>query len=109
MAHKFLVHEPGDMVGVAVEDIPAGVTAEGRVMKDNSSQWVQTRDNIPLGHKVALCDIVRGEKITKYGVAIGEATADIKAGEHVHVHNLRSIRWRASTASAAGAQLAETR
>jgi altronate dehydratase len=42
---------------------------------------------IPFGHKVARCQIARGQSIIKYGVAIGIATEDIGAGEHVHVHN----------------------
>jgi len=42
---------------------------------------------VPFGHKVALRAIARGEPVIKYGVAIGHATCDIAAGEHVHVHN----------------------
>ena len=34
--------------------------------------------NIPAGHKVALCDIKRGEEIIKYGYTIGVASANIK-------------------------------
>lgn len=45
---------------------------------------------LPLGHKVAARFIRSGEKILKYGAPIGVATADIAAGEHVHVHNIRS-------------------
>ena len=45
---------------------------------------------LTLGHKIAGRDIQRGEKIFKYGVPIGSATADIAAGEHVHVHNMKS-------------------
>ncbi len=96
MAHKFLVHEPGDMVGVAIVDIPAGEKAEGLVMSDKSRLVVTTLSLIPLGHKIALHDIPNGTQVIKYGVPIGEAFANIKAGEHVHVQNLRSIRWRAS-------------
>ncbi len=40
--------------------------------------------------KYALCDIACGEKVMKYGFPIGAATADIKAGEKVHSHNLKS-------------------
>ncbi len=43
---------------------------------------------IPFGHKFALIPIPRGAQIIKYGVIIGTATADIAAGEHVHVHNI---------------------
>ncbi len=96
MAHKFLVHEPGDMVGVAVEDITAGQTVEGLVMSDKSRLTMQALSSIPLGHKIALQDMAKGTQVLKYGVVIGEAFQDIKKGEHVHVQNLRSIRWRES-------------
>jgi len=45
---------------------------------------------VPLGHKIARTDIRAGNKILKYGAPIGVATADIPAGAHVHVHNVRS-------------------
>ena len=41
--------------------------------------------------KYACCDIKKGEKIVKYGFAIGVAKEDIKEGEKVHVHNIRSL------------------
>lgn len=44
--------------------------------------------NLADGHKYALRDITKGENVIKYGNPIGHATADIKAGEHVHTHNL---------------------
>ncbi|MBO5868800.1 MAG: altronate dehydratase [Oscillospiraceae bacterium] len=44
--------------------------------------------NLADGHKYALRDIKKGEDIIKYGNPIGHATADIKAGEHVHTHNV---------------------
>ena len=46
--------------------------------------------NIEDGHKYALCDIKSGENIIKYGQPIGHATSDIKAGEHVHTHNVKT-------------------
>ena len=46
------------------------------------------------GHKIAVKDIKKDEIITKYGEEIGIATADIKVGEYVHVHNLDSMRGR---------------
>ena len=45
---------------------------------------------IPFGHKVAARLVAAGEKIIKYGVAIGSTTQPIARGEHVHTHNLRS-------------------
>ena len=42
---------------------------------------------------VALADIRKGDTVWKYGQDIGKAVADIKKGEHVHVHNLKTKRW----------------
>lgn len=57
-------------------------------------QLIKVLDEIPYGHKVAMCAIKRDEQITKYGEEIGIATRDIKVGEHVHIHNIDSIRGR---------------
>lgn len=46
--------------------------------------------DIPADHKLALSPIACGEKIIKYGMPIGIATADIRPGDHVHSHNMRS-------------------
>jgi len=48
---------------------------------------ITAKDNIPTGHKIALIDIKSGDNIIKYGEAIGHATANIMVGEHVHTHN----------------------
>jgi altronate hydrolase len=42
----------------------------------------------PMGHKIALRAVVRGDPVIKYGAVIGYATADIAPGAHVHLHNL---------------------
>ena len=41
-------------------------------------------------HKLAARPIAAGETVLKYNFPIGVATADIPAGAHVHVHNMRS-------------------
>ena len=46
--------------------------------------------NVDDGHKYARRDIKSGENIIKYGQPIGHATVDIKAGEHVHTHNVKT-------------------
>ena len=51
-------------------------------------------ENIDLGHKIALSDIFKGEKVIKYGEVIGYAIQDIKKGDWIHVHNLQSNRGR---------------
>lgn len=42
------------------------------------------------GHKYAVRDIKKGEDIIKYANPIGYALCDIKCGEHVHTHNLKT-------------------
>lgn len=46
--------------------------------------------NLSDGHKYADRDIKAGENIVKYGCPIGHATCDIKKGEHVHTHNVKT-------------------
>jgi altronate dehydratase small subunit len=97
---KVFVVEAEDNVGTAVgEPIKAGETVgtEGRV-KDVT---VIARADIPYGHKIALRDIPKGAQVTKYGLSIGTATVDIKAGDHVHIHNVESNRGRGDKAASA--------
>ena len=46
--------------------------------------------NVENGHKYAIKDIKKGENVIKYGCPIGHATEDIKSGDHVHTHNLKT-------------------
>ena len=46
--------------------------------------------NLENGHKYALFDIKKGENVIKYGNPIGHATEDIKKGEHIHTHNMKT-------------------
>ena len=58
--------------------------------RDNVGVALLGDEKIPSGHKFALRDIKTGEFVIKYGEIIGRATSDIKAGEWVHTHNLKS-------------------
>ena len=89
----FLVHEKEDTVGVAVTDIAAGQAVRGLVMTDQSPVEIASLSEIPLGHKIALRDFAEGDTVIKYGCDIGRVVAPIRAGEHVHVHNLKTKRW----------------
>jgi (2R)-sulfolactate sulfo-lyase subunit alpha len=89
-----LVHEHKDSVGVVVvENLKAGTEMLAVVTADNSSFSLASRADIPIGHKVALKDIAKGDTIWKYGQDIGKAVADIAKGAHVHVHNVKTKRW----------------
>lgn len=89
----FLLHEEKDNVGVATVDIKAGQTVTGRALDTQKEFVIQARMDIPLGHKIALKDFKKGDTVIKYGQDIGRVIAPIKAGEHVHVHNLKTKRW----------------
>ena len=73
-------------------DNVAVVIAELRVGDQLGLTGVDVRavEHIGRGHKVALADIRAGEKIIKYGVPIGHATVDIRAGSKVHTHNMKT-------------------
>ncbi len=57
---------------------------------DNVGVLLDKKDNVPAGHKIALKDIKKGDSVIKYGMVIGKATKNIKQGEWVHSHNLKS-------------------
>ena len=88
----FLVHDTADTVGVAVVDIAAGTECTGRDLSTNKSLTAKSAQDIPLGHKLALKDLAVGETVIKYGCEIGKVVQPIKAGQHVHVHNLKTKR-----------------
>jgi (2R)-sulfolactate sulfo-lyase subunit alpha len=89
----FLVHEKADTVGVATVDIKAGEQAQGLFMDTQEPLEMKALNNIPLGHKIALKDFKVGDTVLKYGHDIGRVAADTAAGEHVHIHNLKTKRW----------------
>ena len=90
---QFLVHEKRDTVGVAVVDVKAGQTLEGRSLDNNEVVKAKANMDIPLGHKIALKDFKVGDDVVKYGVVVGRVVQPIKTGEHVHVHNVKTKRW----------------
>lgn len=75
---------PDDNVLVVVKAITEGQTLEVEGIQ------VTARKTIPFGHKVAARALEAGEKIIKFGMPIGSSTSAIRAGEHVHTHNLQS-------------------
>ena len=89
----FIRHNKADQVGVAVTDVTKGEMVEGWTMEDDSSSTVMARQNIPLGHKIALSSLNKGEKVIKYGMSIGVASENFEVGDHVHTHNLKTTRW----------------
>jgi (2R)-sulfolactate sulfo-lyase subunit alpha len=90
----FVVHEDADSVGtVVVENVKAGDTLTGWIMEQDRTVSVKVLNDIPIGHKVALKALNTGDTVIKYGVDIGRTIAPIKAGEYLHVHNVKTKRW----------------
>lgn len=89
---KAIVMKPIDNVATVVEaqlrDSEISIDLSGRL------ETIRVLEDIPFAHKFAIKDIRRGESIIKYGEVIGVATADIRKGQYVHVHNLESCRGR---------------
>jgi (2R)-sulfolactate sulfo-lyase subunit alpha len=90
----FVVHEEGDSVGtVVVEGVKTGAALNGWIMEQDRVIEMRTGSEIPSGHKIALKDLSVGDTVMKYGVDIGKVVSPIKAGEHLHVHNVKTKRW----------------
>ena len=89
-----VLHDPEDSVAVVVvEGVKAGQTLTGLVLDEDRTIALPCIEDIPLGHKVALKDMVVGATVIKYGVDIGKVVAPIKKGQHAHVHNIKTKRW----------------
>ncbi len=89
---RAIMIDPEDSVATLLSDAEAGepiyiVTADGRETKA-----LNVREPISMGHKVALMSLKKGDKVMKYGAVIGRAIRQIREGDHVHVHNMKSLR-----------------
>jgi len=73
---------------------PAERNAKVFLKSDSGESHLSAKEYIDAGHKIALQNIRKGERVIKFGEIIGEATADIPAGSHVHSHNMRSLHGR---------------
>ncbi|MCC6379825.1 MAG: UxaA family hydrolase [Burkholderiales bacterium] len=90
----FVLHDANDSVAVVVvEGVKAGMDLAGWIMDEDKSTRVTARQDIPIGHKVALRDMAVGDTVVKYGIDMGKVVAPIRAGEHAHVHNIKTKRW----------------
>jgi (2R)-sulfolactate sulfo-lyase subunit alpha len=89
----FIVHDQRDNVGVAIVDIKSGQAVTGEFLSGGAVPKITASQPIPLGHKIALRDFRVGDTVIKYGEDIGKVVAEIRTGEHVHVHNLKTKRW----------------
>jgi hypothetical protein len=94
MSVRAVMMNSKDNVATLLSDAEVGAvvvvtSADGNVVKK-----VKAARSISFGHKIAIAKIGRNELVLKYGEVIGEATEPIEEGEHVHVHNVKSLRVR---------------
>jgi altronate dehydratase small subunit len=85
---KAIVINEKDNVATALEPLKAGTRVSVEI--EGHIEEITLLSDIPMGHKFALRDIEKGGSVIKYGESIGESTAEIARGEHVHVHNVVS-------------------
>jgi len=94
MATQAIVFKSDDNTAVALMDLAKGtelnLPVEGKTLR------VTLAEPVTYQHKFAVAPIRKGEKVLKYGQVIGEATRDIAAGEHVHIHNMVGLRLKAA-------------
>lgn len=74
-----------DNVAVVVENVK-----KGDIVSVDGTDHIAI-ETIPVGHKIAIQPIQKGEMIIKYGKIIGEASEDIDVGAWVHCHNVLDI------------------
>ncbi|MCM1187079.1 MAG: altronate dehydratase family protein [Lachnoclostridium sp.] len=82
----FLKINDNDNVVVALNTIPAGTS----ISVGSDGVAVTALEEIPAGHKMAICDIPEGGEVIKYGYRIGNAKEAIKKGGWIHTHNVKT-------------------
>lgn len=83
--NKYTIINEKDNVGVALDNLQ-----EGEKIYDAEGKAFYLLENINMGHKFALRNLACGQEVIKYGNIIGSLTENVRAGEHVHSHNLQT-------------------
>ena len=81
---QFVKINKDDDVVVLLED---GV--KGKII-DVDGEQITLLEDTPKGHKVAIKEIKKDNDVLKYGYSIGKAKEDIKVGQWIHSHNMRT-------------------
>lgn len=82
-AHFILIH-PDDNVLICCKN-----AKKGEVVIIEGASYILS-ESIQMGHKIARFCLSAGDNIIRYGHVIGSVQTDVKIGEHVHMHNLKS-------------------
>ncbi len=75
-----------DNCAVLLADVKKGETVEVRTL--TGTVHLDARQDIMMGHKIALVSLGVDQPIVKYGEEIGRAGAAIEAGGWIHLHNV---------------------
>lgn len=89
---KAIVMDPKDNVATLLTDVDKDDVVQ--VGTGEKVTEIRIQERIQFGHKFAMGKISKGQDVLKYGEVIGQATQDISEGNHVHVHNVESLRGR---------------
>jgi len=83
---------PGLLMLHAVDDVAVALRAIDKGERlQLPDREVLAIEAIPNGHKIATRDIPAGAEVRKFGWPIGRAVSPIRAGAHVHTHNLETL------------------
>jgi altronate dehydratase len=91
---KALMMDEKDNIAVVLHQLQISDKVDV-VLGSDERDCLEAKTQIPFGHKIAIKKIRSGDKVKKYGEVIGHATKTILKGEHVHIHNVASIRGSA--------------
>ncbi|HEX7889935.1 MAG TPA: altronate dehydratase family protein [Ramlibacter sp.] len=92
-ARTIRLHADDDVV-IARQQLVAGTWL--------AEEGVQVSGLVPPGHKLAVRELAAGQPVRRYGQIIGFASQAIRAGAHVHVHNLAMGNFDRDAAAVAG-------
>ncbi|RLI09204.1 D-galactarate dehydratase [Candidatus Bathyarchaeota archaeon] len=99
---KAILIDGKDNVATVASDVEAGEAVEVLSPEGEVVMRPVALDAIPFGHKIALADLRRGDRVIKYGEVIGVASTDIRSGGWVHTHNVESAAVPTSAYGRAG-------
>lgn len=89
MPDTILMLHPKDNVVIALKQF-----SKGDIVMVENGEKITVLDDVPKSHKIALMDMAQGEEIIKYGEIIAVSSEEIKKGQWVHTHNLKSDTWK---------------
>ena len=90
---RAIMMDEKDNVATALSALELGELVEINSTNHEMVKTLTARSSLPLGHKIALVSIPKGERVIKYGSTIGKALKDIMEGEYIHFHNVGSDRF----------------